>query len=27
MANINGYPGNGGVVMIRFSKDDVESVV
>lgn len=24
---INGYPGNGGVVMIRFSKDDVESVV
>jgi len=25
--HINGYPGNGGVVMIRFSKDDVESVV
>ena len=25
--SLYGYPGNGGVVMIRFSKDDVESVV
>lgn len=27
LANVNGFPGNNGVVMIRFSKADVESVV